>query len=172
MKRIFALLLCLVLAIGLVACDSGKDKDKDKDNKDKTEQGTTNFYMTYNNVKIELLADANAVIEKLGAPISQSEMGACGDQGTVVKYVYDNIELFVLKNGSKATVDQITLKSDLVKTSEGITVGSSKDDVINAYGEGYAKCDDNEIRYTSGNKNLKFRLRDGFVVGVDYMVLS
>lgn len=170
MKRIFALLLCLVLAIGLVACDSGKDKDKDK--KDETEQGSTNFYMTYNNVKIELLADANAVIEKLGAPISQSEMGACGDQGTVVKYVYDNIELFVLKNGSKATVDQITLKSDLVKTSEGITVGATKDDVINAHGKDYAKCDDNEIRYTSGNKNLKFRLRDGSVVGVDYMVLS
>ena len=172
MKRIFALLVCLVLALGLISCDKGADKNKDNGNDKNGEQSSVSFYMNYGDVKIELLADANAVIEKLGAASSESEMGACGDQGTVTKYVYDNIELFVLKNGGNATVDQITFKSDLVKTPEGITIGSSKDDVIKAYGEGYAKCTDTEIRYTSGNKNLKLQLRDGSVVGIDYMVLG
>ena len=170
MKRITALLLSLVLALGFVACggDNGGNEQNDDQNK-----SNVNFYINYNSsTKIELGADATALIDQLGAPVSQSEMGACGDLGTVTKYVYDTIELFVLKSGDKATVDQITLKSDLVKTPEGVTVGSSKDDVISAYGNGYAKCDDNEIRYTSGNKNLKFTLRDGSVVGINYLVLS
>ena len=176
MKRIFALLISLVLTLGLVACggDGGADKDKDKDKDGGADkQSTVSFYVNYNgNVKIELLADAKAVLDKLGEPISTSEMGACGDQGTVTKYVFDSIELFVLKNGDKATVDQITLKSDLVKTPEGVTIGSSRDDVIKAFGEGYAKATDTEIRYTSGNKNLKLQLRDGSVVAIDYMVLG
>ena len=171
MKRIFALLLCLILTLGFAACGEGSDN---KGNEQNGNQNTSslNFYINYKNVKIELGADATSLISALGTPVTQSEMGACGDLGTVTKYVYDEIELFVLKSGDKATVDQITLKNDLVKTPDGVTIGSSKDDVLSACGKGYAKCDDGEIRYTSGNKNLKFTLRDGAVVGINYLVLS
>jgi hypothetical protein len=172
MKKIFAIILCVLLAISVSACGDGKNGTSGDQGGNKNES-SVKFYINYNSgVKIELGADANAVLDQLGTPASQSEMGACGDLGTVTKYVYDTIELFVLKSGDKATVDQITLKSDLVKTPEGVTVGSSKDDVISAYGNGYAKCDDNEIRYTSGNKNLKLTLRDGAVIGINYLVLS
>ena len=171
MKRIIALLLCLVLALGFAACGEGSD-NKGNENESNQSASSVKLYINYNNVKIELGADATAVISSLGTPVSQSEMGACGDLGTVTKYVYDNIELFVLKSGDKATVDQITIKNDLVKTPEGVTIGTSKDDALNALGKSYAKCDDSEIRYTSGNKNLKLTLRDGAVVGINYLVLS
>ena len=169
MKRIFALLLCLVLTLGFASCEKD-DVNNNGANDDKA--SSVNFYMNYNGNKIELGADATALLSSLGAPVSESEMGACGDMGTVTKYVYDNIELFVLKNGDKATVDQITFKSDLVKTPEGVTIGSSADDVIKALGENCTKRTDSEIRYTNGKKNLKFTLRDASVVGVDYMVVS
>ncbi len=169
MKRILALTLCLLLTLGFAACEK---EDGNTDNGNKENTSSVNFYITYNGNKIELGADATALLGPLGTPISESEMGACGDMGTVTKYVYDTIELFVLKNGSKATVDQITFRSDLIKTPEGITIGSSADDVIKAIGENCAKKTDSEIRYTNGKKNIKFTLRDGSVTGVDYMVVS
>ena len=167
MKKLFALLLCLVMTLGFAACE----KDESNDNGTKTES-SIDFSIQYNSVKIELGADANAVLSQLGAAKSQSEMGACGDQGTVTKYTYDMIELYVLKNGDKATVDQITILGDLVKAKNNVTIGTAKDDVIKAFGDGYAKCDDNEIRYTNGKKNIKFQLRDGSVVAIDYMMLG
>ena len=172
MKRILAILLCLVLALGFAACGDDQGKNEQGGNDGGSNKKSVNFYMNYNNIKIELGADATALVGQLGTPESTSDMGACGDLGTVTKYVYDNIELFVLKSGDKATVDQITFKNDLVRTPEGVTIGTSKDDVIKSCGDGYAKCDDGEIRYTSGNKNLKFTLRDGAVTRINYLVLS
>ena len=174
MKRIFALLLCLVLTLGFAACGNadGNGTENNKDNGKNENKAGVSFYVNCSGVKIELGADATALMAQLGTPASQSEMGACGDLGTVTKYVYEAIELYVLKNGDKATVDQITLKNDLTKTPEGIKIGSTKDEVLAACGKGYAKCDDSEIRYTDGNKNLKFTLRDGNVIAINYLVLS
>ena len=96
MKRIFVLLVALVLALSLVSCDKDGGNNNNSNGNIEAVNDVT-FYILYEDVKIELGADAKEVIEKLGTAKSESEMGACGDQGTVTKYVYDNFELFVLK---------------------------------------------------------------------------
>ncbi len=173
MKRFFALLLCLLVAFCVAACNKDKgDTDKDSDNDDggASSKSSVSFYVNCNSVKVELGGDAKAVISALGTPKSTSPMGNCGGQGTLTKYSYASIEVYVLTVGDKETVDQITLLDDSIKTPENITIGSTKDDVIKACGNA-TKLSDTNITYTSGNKNLMIQLRDGAVVGIDYRVL-
>ena len=173
MKRIFALLLCLVMAFAVVACDKdGGDNVEGTKNDDKgTQKSSVSFYIDHSSAKIELGGDAKAVITALGTPKSTSPMGNCGGQGTLTKYTYASVAIYVLTSGDKETVDQITLLDDSVKTPENITIGSTKDEVIKACGSAYSKISDSSITYTSGNKNLIIQLRDGAVVGIDYRIL-
>lgn len=171
MKKIFSLLLCLILVLSLAACGDSGDTGKNTGDENGG-SSSVKFYVEYNGVKIELGEDASSLINSLGQPLSESEMGSCGDQGTITKYVYDSIELYLLKNGGKATVDHISLKNDLISTPEGVKIGSSADDVVKKLGNAHSKNDEKEIRYTSANKNIKFQLRDGSVTAIDYMMLG
>lgn len=176
MKKFLALLLCLMMAFALVACDSKKDKKSNDDDDDggasTVKKSSVSFYVNYNSAKIELGADAKAILSALGAPKSSSPMGNCGGQGTLTKYVYASIELYTVTNGSTETVDQVTLLDDAVKCPEGVGIGSAAADVLKACGSNPTKKSDTGITYTSGNKNLIFSLRDGAVVGVDYRVIG
>ena len=175
MKRFFALLLCLILAFALVACEGKKDKNAHRDDADggadtEAKKSSVSFYVEYNSVKIELGADAAAVLAALGAPASSSAVGNCGGQGTLTKYVYTSIELYTLNTGSAETVDGIIFLDDAVKCPEGVGVGSTADAVQKACGSGFTKKSDSAITYVSGNKSLIFTLKSGSVVAVEYAI--
>ncbi len=163
------------MAFCLVACENKKNNNNDDDDRDgggASKKSSVSFYVDYNSVKIELGADAKAVLTALGTPKSSSPMGNCGGQGTLTKYVYASIELYTVTNGNTETVDQITLLDDAVKCPEGVGIGSTSADVLKSCGSNPAKKSDTGITYTSGSKNLIFSLRDGAVVGIDYRVIS
>ena len=159
MKRIVAFVLaltcCVALALVFSACN------------DNGTSGDNIFYMEYNGTKIELGANADPVISKLGTAKSIKELGDCGGFGAQIKYTYDDFELYTLKSGDDETVDQISFTSDLVSTSKNISLGDSKDKVIEAYGE--SQQTDRDIMYTEGNMTLKFKLDGGKVVAIDYI---
>ena len=174
MKKILAIFLCLLMMITLVACDSGKDKS-DGSGGDDTPKTTTaatsssvKYYVEAGGVKIELGADADAVIKALGTPKATAEVGNCGGQGTLTKYTYASMEIYVLTSGTSKTIDQITLLDDSVSTPEGIKIGSTQQDVKTKC-KTPTKSTDASYTYTSGKNNLKFNFRDGAVVGIDYM---
>ena len=166
MKRFFALLLCVLMAFCLVACE-GDEGNVDNEGNSKN-PASIDFYISYNGTKIELGADAKPVITALGEPVSKTEAGNCGGQGSLTKYVYASLELYVLTSSDGEVIDQITLLDDSSATAEGVTIGSTKDEVVEACGKSYTKLSDTGITYTSGSKNLIFKLRDGSVVGIDY----
>ena len=173
MKKILAIFLCLLMLLTLLACDSGDDnKDKSDDGAAKTTAAESSakvkYYVEAGGVKIELGADADAVITALGTPKATAEVGNCGGQGTLTKYTYASMEVYVLTSGSSKTIDQITLLDDTISTPEGIKIGSTKHDV-NTTCKNPTKSTESSYTYTSGNKNLKFNFRDGAVVGIDYM---
>ena len=161
MKRIItwilALVCCLALEFTFVACNGGEQENK----------GDI-FYMSYNGTKIELDTKAAGVISALGEANSVKELGDCGGLGAQVKYTYNDIELYTLKSGDEETVDQISFTSDLVSTSKNISLGDSKDKVIEAYGEP-TKQSDGDILYTEGDLTLKFKLEGGKVSAIDYI---
>ncbi|MBO5101674.1 MAG: hypothetical protein J6C39_04005 [Clostridia bacterium] len=176
MKKFLALLLCLMMAFCFVACEDKKtnnrDNDDDGDSGGASKKSSVSFYVNYNSVKIELGADAKAVLAALGAPKSSSPMGNCAGQGTLTKYTYNSFDIYTVSNGNTETIDQITLLDDAVKCPEGVGIGSASADVLKACGANPTKKSDTGITYTSGSKNLIFSLRDGAVVGIDYRVIS
>lgn len=172
MKKILAIFLCLLMMLTFVACDSGDNKGEsggdDTQKTTTTASATVNYYVEVGGVKLELGADADAAIKALGTPKATAEVGNCGGQGTLTKYTYASIELYVLTSGGSKTIDQITLLDDTVAIPEGIKIGSTQNDVKTKC-KTPTKSSDSSYTYTSGNKNLKFNFRDGAVVGIDYM---
>ena len=173
MKKILAIFLCLLMMLTFVACDSGEDYDDDNGGSGAattkaTESASVKYYVNVGSVKVELGADADAVITALGTPKATAEVGNCGGQGTLTKYTYASVEVYVLTSGTSKTIDQITLLDDSISTAEGIKIGSTQNDVKTKC-KTPTKSSESSYTYTSGNKNLKFNFRDGAVVGIDYM---
>ncbi|MBQ7384302.1 MAG: hypothetical protein IJV72_05880 [Clostridia bacterium] len=176
MKKFLALLLCLMMAFCLVACENKKNNNNNDDDDGEgggaSKKSSVSFYVNYNSVKIELGADAKAVLSALGTPKRTDDQGECGGLGRVTKYVYASLELFTLNNGKTETVDGIKLLDDAVKCPEGVGIGSASADVLKACGSNPTNKSDTGITYTSGSKNLIFSLRDGAVSGIEYKVIS
>ena len=155
----------------LVCIFSGCNDDGEKNDETptkKNESSSIDFSITYRSAKIELGADAEAVLNSLGTPKSSEAQGDCSGKGSLTKYVFDSVELYVLDDGKKKTVDQITLLDDSVVTPKGITIGSARADVNKAYGE---KSGDTSVTYKSGEKHLIIGFRDGYVKSIDLRVI-
>ena len=175
MKKILAILLCLLMMLTFVACGSGKDNNKDDGGSSGSaattkaaDSASVSYYVNVGGVKIELGGAADAVITALGTPKATAEVGNCGGQGTLTKYTYASVEVYVLTSGSSKTIDQITLLDDTVSTPEGLKIGSTQADVKSKC-KTPTKTSDASYTYTSGANNLKFNFRDGAVVSIDYM---
>ena len=58
----------------------------------------------------------------------------------------------------------------MVSTPEGISIGSTREKVIETYGDGYEAVGEN-ISYKSEKTCLQFIFRDGKVTSVKYLAL-
>ena len=68
-------------------------------------------------------------------------------------------------------VYSIELKDDTVETPEGIFIGSTKDDVISAYGED-AEDSGSALIYTKGESQLNFLLDGDVVCNIVYLAIT
>ncbi len=150
---IISLVLCLLAA--LCGCSGGN------------EDGGDAYYISYKGEKICPGAEAGDLLDALGKPKSEKNNGNCGGQGVQMKYSYDSFDLYLLESADgKVTVDQISLKDDLVETPKGIAIGSSKDDVTDAYGEP-ATTGKSTLVYKKGAQELVFKLNGDSVSAID-----
>lgn len=169
-KRIMLSVLSVICCIAMVLCLAACDGDKEE-NKGGNKTGGTNdsiFYITYNNVKISLGADAASIIEALGEPKSRQEVGDCGGLGAQIRYVYADINVYTLVSDGKEKIDGISILNDLVSTPKGVCLGSTQSDVKNAYGDPDEITDDAVI-YIEGNYNLKITFANNVVSAIDYL---
>ena len=155
MKKILALCIALLLVFSLSAC--GGDNDGDNDNgADNSGAATASEYtFTYNGVEIKVGADAKPILSKLGNP--EGEVGeACGTDEKDVIYSLSGVELETHVKGDDEVVRQIKIINDSKSTDKGITVGSSKDEVIKAYGKSYKEGSTGALRYEGTSSAIEF----------------
>ena len=69
------------------------------------------------------------------------------------------------------TVDQIELKDDSILTAKGVGIGSTRDDVLKAYGQGYDKSQssDTALIWRQGNRQLEFYFENGIASAVNFV---
>ena len=131
MKRILSMILAFACCLGLIAVLAACN-----DSESENEQGSSNspFYVVYKDVRIELDKKAEDVLDKLGKAKYEDNLGDCGGIGVQMKYTYDDITVNTLKDESGEKIHKISFVSDIVSTPKGISIGSTEDEVRDAYG--------------------------------------
>ncbi len=155
MRRLLLLVFAIMVAgIILVSCSNGGKADK--------------YVFKSGSVEIVPGEDSASILNSLGKENSYDEVDiGCGNNEVGKVYSYSGFKIQTYPDNSKDYVDTVTITNDSVSTPEGISIGSSRDDVIKAYGDGYTEKS-NGIIYIKDKTTLSFVIRDGAVTSIIY----
>ena len=175
-KKLF---LCATLAtaciFSLIGCSSSSSSDDVKviegtaDTTETTDAstGSSGYVFTYQGTEIPVDADAADIIEALGEPNSYFEAESCAAQGIGKHYTYNDIEIETYPDGDTDRILYVMLKSDAVSTAEGINISSTKDDILEAYGEPTEEITGSLV-YEKDSMKLKFLFDGDSIISIEY----
>ena len=118
---------------------------------------------------VTLLAGGSAdVVANLGTPISCEESASCGGiPGTDKLYVFNGYRVKTTPGHDGDVIAMIELTNDSLKTPEGLTIGSTRDQVTKALGTGEAMGEN--LVYKKGNMKLQILFRGDAVINIQYV---
>jgi hypothetical protein len=159
-----SLLIILLAGILLVTgCGSGEQTQNNT-----PKEG---FVFEYNGVEIPLHANVEPILEELGEPMDYFEAESCAFQGLDKTYYFGGFELTTYpKDSNTDCVSVIYFNDDSVSTKEGIHIGSSEADIIEAYGEDYTGGE-GSFTYTRDEGTIMFIIEDGVVASITYQAV-
>lgn len=153
MKRKMVLLAtAAVTALALTAC-GGSDTQSGSGSGSSQSSGGDGFTFTSGSTVIEMNADASAVVEELGEADDYFESESCAFEGLDKVYTYPGFQLNTYPVDDKDYVLSVVFMDDTVSTDEGISIGSTKDEVTEAYGEPESESS-TEMVYAKGDTEL------------------
>ncbi|MBQ5990465.1 MAG: hypothetical protein IJL67_13340 [Oscillospiraceae bacterium] len=166
------------------AAEEKKEEEKKDDQNSQPENGNSeqpsdggqssgsfsddDLVFSFGNAQAKLDEDLAGFIAA-NAPDSETCDPSCLGNGEDCIYSYAHFKI----NGYRETADSpvkatsIEFTDSEVSTSKGVKIGSSKDDVIKAYGSGYTE-QGNMLRYVSGKKSLSFIMSGDTVSVISY----
>lgn len=159
--KIVSVILCMMLVLAFAGCSGNGNSGNDK------KTASSKYVFSYYGIEMPIGEDASAIVDSLGEPISYFEAESCAFDGIDKTYTYSEFVLITYPDGDTDRVSTIRLTSDTVSTPEGVELGSSLDDVVAAYGDGYVQ-DVNSYIYTDGNCKLMFVITDDVVTSITY----
>jgi hypothetical protein len=177
MKKILSFMLVMFMLLALVACAGG---DGNSQNTEETGKNPFAYYVMVGSQKVELGAAADAVISALGEPRSVQDMGGCAGIGSTFKYLYDNVEIYVIENEKGKFIDGMKLLNDLVSDSKGVSIGDTVQDFSAAYGGAISSGDGQknfsaafDAPYTdkTAKKVVFYTVQDGAVSAIEYRIV-
>lgn len=188
MKKLFALLLALIMVFALCACGGGEPSNESQSpapaqssepagepgDEPGTEPGkepevTADAYvfLTGKGTAVSVNQDMAEVLAAEGEPLSYFEAESCAFNGLDKTYTYAGFIISTRPEGEQDFVNSILLTDDSVTTPEGVYIGSSKDAVIAAYGEGDEVG--LSLSYTKGDCALNFIFDGETVISIEYL---
>lgn len=182
MKKIMGMLAFLCV-IGLTGCgDNGEkviggevannsteasaEQSKETDNTQEETAGK-GYVFSFRDAKLEMDAEFAPILAVIGEPLSYFEAASCAFEGLDKIYTYSSVVINTYPQGDKDYVSSIILQDDSVSTSEGICIGSTKEDMLNAYGDSYAE-ESGMIVYAKDGMKLCFIVSDDIVTSIQY----
>ncbi len=164
-------------AILLCACgDSGSGSSGSTGNESgEQDAGTTaasnGYTFDVSGVTVAMNAEMAPIVDELGEADSYFESESCAFQGLDKVYTYGSVQISTYPENDVDYVYSVVLKDDTVETPEGITIGSSKDDVTAAYGDPTSQTDAS-LSYTKGDSILAFILDGDTVTDITYTAIT
>ncbi len=181
MKRMQILLLVLALALALAACggkpsedDAGADAAQSGDTSGgsvPTPKAGSDLVFSYKDCPLPMNAEFAPLLEYLGEPDKYFEAASCAFDGLDKTYTYGGVEIITYPNEDKDYVSSIRLLDNSASTPEGITIGSTPEEVTAAFGEDYEERGDQYV-YENGDATLTVLFEDGAAISVEYMAIN
>ena len=129
--------------------------------------GENTLYMTYNDVDIKSSTDPQEVLDSLGEPDDTFSYKFCGTQNDAFEYTYnDGLDFSTYPLDGKYYVESITVSSDMGALSNGVKVGDSRDQVVDAMGESTCYVEDESDYYAYDNAEMTVWYTDGLVSSI------
>lgn len=151
------------------SAQSNEPADVENNTNAESEAPTNNGYVfEVDGVQIVMHAEAAPILDQLGKAHHYFEAEACAFPGLEKIYVYTGFELYTYEVDGVDYIASVVLMDDTVSTKEGITLFSTFDDVLLAYGDQY----DQEFSlytYHMGPSDLSFLIENGEVTSIEYM---
>lgn len=126
---------------------------------------------SYQGCPLPMNAEFAPLLDYIGEPDSYFEAASCAFDGLDKTYTYGDIEIITYPDGDKDYISSVRLLGNSVSTPEGVTVGSSQEDVTAAYGENYTAVG-GQFAYEDGDTNLYILFQDGAAVSVEYAAIN
>jgi len=172
--RLFIIAVALIMLVfSLASCKGGVDITLPEESDASTTAVTQNdsFVFVYNNTSVTPHAKMAELLNGMGDPTTYEESNSCYYQGLDKDYTYPGFKLRTYPLDGVDYVLNICFVDDSIATPEGIMLGSTRDEVIAAYGNAFTEENGNTI-YTKGKTELRFRFSEESVVAIEYWALT
>lgn len=171
-KKWIALLVMMVCVVSLAACggdDKKADDQKGGNDGNASQGGSTGYTFEYKGVSIAVDSDIDAILDDIGEPSKKFEAPSCAGQGTDFVYSYSGFQIYTSPSKDITNaIATIVIMTDEVETPEGITIGSSQEDVEAAYGTDYTESN-GMLTYEKGGMKLGILIKGGVVDSIQYL---
>ncbi len=182
MKKLICTVLVLMIILSLCACggDSRENNETKPANQQTDDTHTSNqsekptassaeggHIFTYNGTEISMHAPAADILASLGQAKSQTEEASCAFEGMDKTYNYGSFFLQTYPLEEQDYIYCLWFMDDTVTTAEGIYIGSSEEQVKQAYGEDTYNGS-NAYIITKGESILTIITDAGAVTGITY----
>ncbi len=173
MKKIISVFLLISLSAAMLVSCNGGGADITLPPEETTVPVTeSNAYsFVYNNTAVTPHAKMSELMNGLGDPTSYEESPSCLYQGLDKDYTYPGFKLRTYPENEVDYVLNVCFTDDSVATPEGIMLGSSRNDVINAYGSSFTEQNGNVV-YVKENTELRFRFDGDSVSAIEYWAIE
>ncbi|MDR1822008.1 MAG: hypothetical protein LBQ91_06180 [Oscillospiraceae bacterium] len=157
-KRLFLAALILALAFSFASCRSKNEADTSESPPPTATGGEPTapageFVFMFDGTPVSLLEPLTNVQAIIGEPSSEEKK----PDSTGRTLYYEGFYITTFQAGTITYVRALIITENTVSTTEGITLGSTAEDVIAAYGEEYEYSSQPGVyKYTRGGINLMF----------------
>lgn len=183
MKKIFALLLALVMVLALAACGetqpdgtagatepTGESQTQTQPSGDNQGGDTTASY-SFEFGGVKLIPGQAFKADTLPAADFVYEVPSCAIEGTDQVYSYGVMEVTAFNDGTGPVIYSIFLADANTPTGEGLYIGDPLSTVTELYGEDCA-VSGNQYTYTANGTMLILLVENGYVASIEYRMVT
>lgn len=184
MKRTLISILLLALLVTLTACGGGeKAAPQTQDDAVSAEasdasasaapapEAGSKYVLTYRDCPLPMNAEFAPLLDFLGEPDSYFEAASCAFDGLDKTYTYDGVEIITYPDGERDYISSVRILDGGVSTPEGITIGSTPEEVTAACGEDFQDLGTQYV-YEDGDARLSILFEDGAAISVEYTAIN